>query len=87
MGNKLRNVFNKNEQFIKGTIGFKDAEAALEFREALKTVYKEGRTVPVKGVESMAVSMILFVTTIVEVGSSGTVVVGAAVDVWFPSAS
>ncbi|MBR0457329.1 MAG: hypothetical protein IJJ01_11755 [Firmicutes bacterium] len=57
MGNKLRSVFNKNEQYIKGTIGFKDAEAALEFREALKTVYKEGRTVPVNGVESMTVSI------------------------------
>ena len=57
MGNKLRNVFNKNEQFIKGTMRFKDAEASREFRKALETVYKEGRPVQVEGVESMAVSI------------------------------
>ena len=57
MGNKLRNVFNKNEQFIKGTIRFKSVEASRNFEHALETVYKEGRTIEVNGIESMAVSI------------------------------
>lgn len=57
MGNKLRKVFNKNDQYIKGTVQVKDAEASRAFREALESVYKEGRTVQVDGVKSMLVSI------------------------------
>ena len=57
MANKLRNVFNKKEPFIKGTIRFKDVEASLEFREALETVYREGRAVQVNGIESISMSI------------------------------
>lgn len=57
MGNKLRKIFNKNEQFIKGTIHLKDTNASHDFRKALETVYKEGRSVKVDGVESIAMSI------------------------------
>lgn len=57
MGNKLRSVFNKKEQFIKGTIRFKDVEASSSFRKALETVYKEGKAVRVDGVESVSMGV------------------------------
>lgn len=57
MGNKLRSVFNKKEQFIRGTVRFKDVEASRDFRKALETVYKEGKAVHVDGVESVALGV------------------------------
>ena len=54
MANKLRNVFNKNNRFIKGTIRFEDETASKKFGEAIDLVLKEGQSVQVDGIESIA---------------------------------
>lgn len=55
MANKLRNVFNKKNDYIKGNVRFKDEKASKEFQKALETVYEEGKFVRVSGVESMSI--------------------------------
>lgn len=57
MANKLKDVFNKDEHFIKGTIRFKDVSASEEFRKAIDVVHKEGRTVQINGVEAMSMGI------------------------------
>ena len=54
MANKLQNVFNKNDHFIKGTIRFQDEKASADFQKALESVYEKGSTVRVNGVASMS---------------------------------
>ena len=57
MANKLKDIFNKDENYIKGTIQFKDISASEEFRKALDVVYKEGRPVKIGGVQALAMGL------------------------------
>lgn len=53
MPNLLKSVFSKDEVRYQGTIHFENPEARKQFEEALETVYKEGKTVAVEGVDSV----------------------------------
>lgn len=53
MPNLLKSVFSKDEVRYQGTVHFENPEARKQFEEALETVYKEGRTVAVEGVDSV----------------------------------
>ena len=57
MANKLRDIFKKNDHFLKGTIRFKDEATSEAFRKALEIVYREGKTVPVSGIDSMTMGV------------------------------
>lgn len=57
MSNKLKDIFSKNDQLIKGTIKFKDAKAAQDFANALETVYKNGEAKRVEGIQSMSLKI------------------------------
>ena len=52
MGNKLKNVFSKEEISFGGKINFSNQESYENFMMALETVQEEGRSVCVKGVDS-----------------------------------
>ena len=53
MGNKLKNVFSKEEISFEGKINFSNQESYENFMMALETVQEEGRSVCVKGVDSV----------------------------------
>lgn len=53
MGNKLKRVFSNEEISFGGKINFKNEESYNFFLKALETVQEEGRTVRVKGVDSV----------------------------------
>lgn len=53
MGNKLKSVFSKEEISFGEKINFKNQESYENFLMALETVQEEGRTVRVKGVDSV----------------------------------
>lgn len=53
MGNKLKNVFSKEEISLEGKINFSNQESYENFIMALETVQEEGRSVCVKGVDSV----------------------------------
>lgn len=53
MPNLLKSVFSKDEVRYQGTVHFENLEARKKFEEALETVYEEGKTVAVEGVDSV----------------------------------
>ena len=57
MANKLKDIFNKDENYIKGTIQFKDTSASEEFRKALDVVHKEGRPVKIGGIQAVSMGL------------------------------
>lgn len=54
MANKLREVFSKKESYINGAIKFNDTDSRRTFITALETVFKEGKTIGINGVDGIS---------------------------------
>ena len=57
MANKLREVFSKKESYLNGTIKFNDTDSRRKFITALDTVFKEGKTIGINGVDEISMSV------------------------------
>lgn len=57
MANKLRDVFNNDEIFVKGNIRFKDSSASQQFKKALEKVFESGDTVKLEGEAAMSIGV------------------------------
>ena len=57
MANKIRDVFNNDEIFVKGKIRFNDLSTSQQFKEALEKVYESGEAVKLEGEAAMSVEV------------------------------
>ena len=57
MANKLKDIFSNDTPEYKSTINFKDSDAYQSFHTALMTVEREGRSMPIDGIDSISTFM------------------------------